>query len=74
MRPEDRYLWLLLTHFLYDGLDNRKRLIILNPSADEIWKEISNYWFADICDFADVKIIPFGFEQGIEQLSNSLKD
>lgn len=59
MRSEDNFLWLLLTRFLNKFLERRKRLIILSPSAHEIWKRVSKYWVGDICNFADVTIIPW---------------
>ena len=68
MRPEDSFLWLLLTRFLNKYQENRKKLIILGPSAEEIWKRISNYWVGDIRIFADVLVIPCGLESGIESL------
>ncbi len=72
MRPEDSFLWLLMTRFLNITQDNRKKLIILGPSSTEIWKRISNYWVGDICNFADVLVIPCGLESGIESLVSAI--
>ena len=72
MRPEDSFLWLLMTCFLNTYQDNRKKLIILGPSSEEIWKRISNYWLGDICRFADVLVIPCGLESGIESLVSAI--
>ena len=72
MRPEDNYLWLLLTRFLNKLLERRKRLIILSPSADEIWKRVSKYWVGDICEFSDVTIASRDLEHGIETVGDSL--
>lgn len=72
MRPEDSFLWLLLTRFLNISQDNRKKLIILGPSSAEIWKRISNYWVGDICRFAGVSVIPCGLEYGIESLASAI--
>lgn len=67
MRPEDNFLWLLLTRFLNKKIgESCKRLIILSPSSGEIWKRISNYWVGDICGFANVIVIPGGMENGIQ--------
>ena len=52
MRSEDNFLWLLLTQFLNKLLEFRKRLIVISPSAGDIWNKISNYWVGDICHFA----------------------
>ena len=72
MRPEDSFLWLLLTAFLNKYQDDRKKLIILGPSSEEIWERISNYWLGDICRFADVLVIPCGLESGIESLVSAI--
>ncbi len=72
MRPEDSFLRLLLTRFLNISQDNRKKLIILGPSSEKIWKRISNYWVGDIRRFADVEKIPCGLESGIESLISAI--
>ncbi|MHC4075003.1 MAG: SIR2 family protein [Planctomycetota bacterium] len=72
MRPEDSFLWLLLTRFLEIPQENRKKLIILGPSSKEIWKRISNYWVVDINSFADVSVIPCGLESGIKSLVSAI--
>ncbi len=69
MRLEDSFLWLLLTRFLNKVLDRRKRLIILSPSADAIWKKISDYWVGEISGFADVLIIPCRLDNGIKMVA-----
>lgn len=74
MRPEDNFLWLLLTRFLNKTMDPHHRLIILSPSSETIWKMISKYWVGDICRFSDVLIIPCGLEAGIFTLESALKD
>lgn len=74
MRPEDNFLWLVLTRFLNRILEPRQRLIILSPSSEAIWKRISKYWVGDICRFSDVCVIPCGIEDGISTLESALKD
>lgn len=71
MRPEDNFLWLLLTRFLNREL--RKRLIIFDPLANEIWDRMSNYWVGDINQFAEVDLISNRIEQGIQTLHTTLK-
>lgn len=68
MRPEDSFLWLLLTHFLNRNVD--KRLIIVDPTADEIQIKISNYWVGEIS--AEVVQIPSGIGEGIQELGKAL--
>jgi len=74
MRPEDNFLWLLLTCFLNKIRNHRHRLVVLSPSSKSIWERISKYWVGDICRFSDVVIIPCGLEEGISTLESSLKD
>jgi len=72
MRAEDSFLWLLLTRFLNISQDNWKKLIILGPSSEEIWKRVSNYWVGDIRSFADVSVIPCRLESGIGSLVSAI--
>lgn len=74
MRPEDNFLWLLLTSFLNKTMNPRHRLVVLSPSSKSIWERISKYWVGDICRFSDVVIIPCGLEDGISTLESNLKD
>jgi hypothetical protein len=74
MRSEDNFLWLLLTRFLNNIIDPIKRLILLGPSSETIWKRISEYWVGDIRRFSKVMIIPCGLAEGISALESSLKD
>lgn len=74
MRPEDNYLWLVLTRFLNKIADPRQRLIILSPSSEAIWKRISNYWVGDICQFTEVIVVPCGMEDGIFTIESALQD
>lgn len=73
MRPEDSFLWLLVTRFLNVSLEDRKTLVILGPSSGEIWERISNYWVGDICRFTNVSVIPCGLEDGISGLHSAVK-
>ena len=73
MRPEDNFLWLLLTCFLNRIADPKYRLIVLGPSSENIWKKISNYWVGDICRFSDIIIIPCRLEDGISMLESAIK-
>ena len=73
MRPEDSFLWLLITRFLNVSQNDSKKLILLGPSSNEIWERISNYWVGDICDLANASIIPCGLEQGISSLQSAME-
>ena len=73
MRPEDSFLWLLITRFLNVSQEDRKTLVILGPLSGEIWKRISNYWVGDICRFTNVSIIPCGLDVGISSLQSAIE-
>jgi hypothetical protein len=73
MRPEDSFLWLLLTRFVNVSREDRKTLVILGPSSSEIWERISNYWVGDICRFTNVSVIPCALEDGISSLEAAMK-
>jgi hypothetical protein len=73
MRPEDSFLWLLITSFLNVSQNDRKTLAVLGPSSGEIWERISNYWVGDICRFTKVSIIPCGLEEGILNLKSAME-
>jgi len=73
MRPEDSFLWLLLTRFLNKTMTPHHRLIILSPSSETIWKRISKYWVGDICRFSDALLIPCGIEDGLFTLKSAFK-
>ncbi len=68
MRSEDNLLWLILTSFLNRNVKDDLKLIIVDPKADNIWAQISNYWVGDICNFANVSRIPCGVEEGMPKL------
>ena len=74
MRPEDNFLWLLMTRFLNKIMNPRNRLILLGPSSGSICKRISEYWVGDIFRFSDVLIIPCGLANGISTLESAFKD
>lgn len=75
MRPEDNFLWLVLTRFLNKKTArSRKRLIILSPSSEDIWKRISNYWVGDIRSFTDAIMIPCGIENSLETVIKAVGD
>lgn len=73
MRPEDSFLWLLLTRFLNVSQNNRKKLVILGPSSNDIWDRISSFWVGDISSFTNVSIIPCVLEDGISSLKSAVE-
>lgn len=73
MRPEDNFLWLLLTCFLNRISNPKHRLVILDPSSEKIRERISNYWIGDIRQFDNIVTIPCKLEDGISRLESVLK-
>ncbi len=70
MRPEDNFLWMLLTRFLY-GYPNEvnKKLVIVDPGADVLLDRIEHYCAGDIDKRVSIVPIRLGLENGIGDLS-----
>ncbi len=66
LRPEDAFLSMLITNFLHQPNWQEKRIIIVDPNAEEIGDCLMQYWGVDISN----QIIPIGFglEQAVSQL------
>ena len=72
LRPEDSFLWLLLISFLDKPGENRK-LIIVDPNAEEIRNKIVNHYFVDIGGFVNISLFSNGLEKDVHQLIDILK-
>lgn len=73
MRPEDNFLWLVLTRFLYGHpKDLHKKLIILDPNADKLLDNITRYFTHGISQNTAVVRISSGIEDGINNLIGHL--
>ena len=70
LRPEDSFLTLLLTHFLRQTNWQDRKIIIVDPYANNIAKKVKNYWGINI----DKCILPIevGIEFSLKQLRNNL--
>lgn len=73
LRKEDSFLWLLLTNFLNQPISNRK-LIIVDPYAENIKAKICDHYFVDINNFINIKLFSNSLESVIKQLINELHD
>jgi len=73
LRKEDSFLWLLLTNFLNQPISNRK-LIIVDPYAENIEAKICDHYFVDINNFINIKLFSNSLESVIKQLINELHD
>jgi hypothetical protein len=73
LREEDSFLWLLLTSYLYHFKNNRK-LIIVDPYAEEIKTKICDRNSMDIKKHVNIKLFSNKFEVVFEQLINELHE
>lgn len=73
LRKEDSFLWLLLTSFLNQSTNNRK-LILVDPDAEEIKSKICDHYFVDINRFINIRLYSNGIECACEQLTNELHE
>ena len=68
MRPEDSFLWLLLTQFVTRVRDERGGLILVGPNAAALSDRIEEYWGRGLPDWLEVAAI----EQGVQDSIGSL--
>ncbi len=71
LRPEDSFLWLLLTSFINQPASNSK-LVVIDPRANEIRDKITSHYFVDISRFINIRLFSSGLEYVIKQLINEL--
>jgi hypothetical protein len=74
LRPEDSYLWLVLTSFMHTPKWKKKRTFIVSPHASEIKKRIENFWGRKIFTQQNLVAIDLGIESGISRLNDALRD
>jgi hypothetical protein len=74
LRPEDSYLWLVLTSFVYNPRWRNKRTFIVNPHASKTKKRIENFWGRKIFNQQNLVAIDLDFKSGISRLENALRD
>ena len=66
LRPEDSFLWLLLTRFLRHPEWKKRKIIIISPEACSIGTKIKQYWGVNVNE--SVVVIPSKLEDATEQL------
>lgn len=73
LRPEDGFLWLLITRFIYSADKSiHPRLIILDPSAEEKSGWIKGHCMPNVDKYADIVPICSKLEDGIDALLKEL--
>lgn len=71
LRPEDPFIWLIITSFINKKLQTMKNLIIIDPKANNIRKEIESYWVGST-QHLNICPIPKTFQDGIGELLGKL--
>lgn len=73
LRHEDVFLWLLLTNFLNQPIENRK-LLIVDPYAERLTDKIINHYFIDIRQHVKIKTLSNNLEDALRSLVNELHE
>jgi len=72
IRPEDSYLWLLIDNFYQQSnRGNRKKLIIVDPHADDIQSRLKEN-YPQIQEHVDICVIKRRLEEALEVLTGTL--
>ncbi len=72
LRPEDSFLKLIITNFLREPSWRRRKIVIVDPSANSISNHLKTYWGANV----EKQIVPIEdrLEVSIEHLIKSIDD
>jgi hypothetical protein len=73
LRPEDSFLWLLMTSFLNQPPANRK-VVIVDPCAEMIAKKVVGHYFVDINRFVRIKKLANILQDIVKELINELHE
>jgi hypothetical protein len=75
LRPEDSYLWSVLTSFMKDKSWKKKRTFIISPHASDTKEKIKKFW-ADRNIFTQQSLVAIdsGFESGLSRLNDALQE
>jgi hypothetical protein len=73
LRPEDSFLWLLLTSF-FNQLPTDRKFVIVNPNAEELAKKTVDHYFVDINNLVNIRLFSEGIESVIKELNRELHE
>ena len=75
LRPEDSYLWLVLSSFMNTKSWKKKRILIVSPHASELKQKIEKFW-ADRKIFTQRSLVAIDsdFESGLSRLNEALQE
>jgi len=79
LRPEDSYLWLVVSSFMNSKELEKKRIFIVSPNASDAKKKIKEFWGRKTWGRkarTEEKLfaIDSGFESGISRLNDALQN
>lgn len=73
LRPEDNFVWLIITSFIKKELPTTKNLIIIDPDANNIKDRVESYCVGST-QHLNIYPIPKTFQNGIEELLEKLNN
>lgn len=73
LRPEDSFLWLLLTSF-FNQLPTERKFVIVDPNAEKLAKKTVDHYFEDINNLVNIRLFSEGLESVIEELIRELHE
>jgi SIR2-like domain len=74
LRPEDGYLWSVLTSFMNTGAWEKKRTFIVSPRASDTKEKLKKFWAnRNIFTQRNLVAIDSGFKSGISRLNDALQ-
>jgi hypothetical protein len=75
LRPEDSYLWLVLSSFMNTKSWKKKRTLIVSPHASELKEKIEKFWAGrKIFTQRSLVAIDSRFESGLSRLNEALQE
>lgn len=73
LRPEDNFVWLIITSFIKKELPTTKNLIIIDPDANNIKDRVESYCVGST-QHLNIYPIPKTFQNGTEELLEKLNN
>jgi hypothetical protein len=73
LRPEDSYLWLIVSSFMNTREWQKKRMFIVSPHASDAKEKIKKFWGRKTFTEGNLIAIDSGFESGLSRLNDALR-
>ncbi len=71
LRPEDSFIWLLLTSF-FNQLPANRKFVIVDPNAEKLAKKAVDHYFVDINNLVNIRKFSEGIESVVKELIREL--